>query len=56
MEVERCERCGGEVKIIAAIEQPAVIAKILDQLGLTRERPVGVWARGPPGSGGDLFD
>ncbi len=27
-----CERCGGAVKIIACIEDPTVIAKILEHL------------------------
>ena len=48
IEVERCDQCGGEVKIIAAIENPAVINKILDHLGLRSERPVNRLARGPP--------
>ena len=47
IEVERCNQCGGEVKIIAAIESAAVIHKILDHLGLRSERP---------GSGGNLFE
>ena len=48
IEVERCDQCGGGVKIIAAIENPAVINKILDHLGISRERPVNRLARGPP--------
>lgn len=30
-----CPRCGGAMKVIAVIEQPAVIRRILDHLGLT---------------------
>ena len=33
IDIESCERCGGTVKILASIEDPAVIAKILAQLG-----------------------
>ena len=44
----RCDQCGGGVKIIAAIENPAVINKTLDHLGINRERPVNRLARGPP--------
>jgi hypothetical protein len=29
IDIERCEHCGGDVKIIAAIEEPAVIERIL---------------------------
>jgi hypothetical protein len=35
-----CSRCGGEIRLIAVIEAPAVIEKILKHLGL--------WQRGPP--------
>ena len=56
IEIEHCDRCGGEVKIIAAIENEAVITKILDHLGVIRERPISLVARGPAGSGRDLFD
>jgi len=40
IDIERCEHCGGNVKIIAAIEDPLVIRRILDHL----ERQ----ARAPP--------
>ena len=33
IEIERCENCGGRVKIIASIEDPEVIEKILKHLG-----------------------
>ena len=32
IDIESCEKCGGEVKIIASIEDPAVIRKILVHL------------------------
>ena len=38
IDVERCV-CGGKLKIIAAIEDPAVIAKILTHLGLPARAP-----------------
>jgi formate dehydrogenase maturation protein FdhE len=34
IEIETCEKCGSNVKIIASIEDPDVIAKILMHLGL----------------------
>jgi len=34
IDIERCLQCGGNLKIIAAIEEPAVIERILTQLGL----------------------
>jgi hypothetical protein len=34
IEIESCERCGGAVKIIASIEDPQVIGRILEHLGL----------------------
>jgi len=32
IDFEACERCGGKVKVIASIEDPAVIAHILKHL------------------------
>jgi hypothetical protein len=32
IDIGTCEKCGGEVKIIASIEDPAVIRKILTHL------------------------
>jgi hypothetical protein len=34
IDIERCEQCGGRVRIIAALEDPEVIEKILRHLGL----------------------
>jgi hypothetical protein len=52
IDIETCEACGGPVKVIAAIEDPGVISKILQHLEAreaTERRPP---ARGPP----RLFD
>ena len=38
LDVERCV-CGGKLKIIAAIEEPAVIERILTHLGLSAQPP-----------------
>jgi len=52
VEIERCTRCGGKLAIIASIEEPAVIAKILAHMEKTApdqhppELPLG--ARAPP--------
>jgi hypothetical protein len=37
--VEQCPNCGGALKIIAAIEDPPVIDKILSHLGLPTRAP-----------------
>ena len=34
-EIDQCARCGGQLKILASIEDPAVIAKILAHLQRT---------------------
>ncbi len=39
IDIEYCPHCGGTMKIIAAIEQPAVITKILEHLGLPTRAP-----------------
>jgi hypothetical protein len=45
IEIEKCEKCGGPVRIIASIEDPDVIHKILKHLGL--DRPVDPQNRSP---------
>ena len=57
IEIETCSACGGAVRIIACIEDPAVIEKILSHRdakapapNASRRRPV----RAPPQRG--LFD
>jgi len=39
IDIEHCPHCGGTLKIIAAIENPAVIAKILAHFGLSARAP-----------------
>ena len=39
IDIERCPRCGGRLKIIAAIVDPQVIEKILTHLGLPARAP-----------------
>ena len=52
VEIEVCARCGGKLKIIASIEEPEVIARILAHRERTApeqyrpELPLGAW--GPP--------
>lgn len=58
IDIERCERCGGKVRIIASIEDPQVIGKILAQLqeregasGVPADLAAAHRARAPPGQG-----
>jgi hypothetical protein len=52
IDINTCTRCGGQLKVIASIEEPEVIAKILAHLGKVppeqhqAELPLG--ARAPP--------
>ena len=39
IDVEHCPYCGGDLKIISAIEEPAVIVRILTPLGLPARAP-----------------
>lgn len=48
IDVETCTKCGGNMKIIAAIEDPKVIRKILNHKGLPSKPPPLHPARGPP--------
>jgi len=54
-DVLACPECGGRLKLIAMIEDPVVIAKILNHLGLSTELPRPIPARPPPEQL-DLFD
>jgi hypothetical protein len=57
IDVTLCASCKGFVKIIAAIEDPKVIKKILTHLGLPPSAPPIRPARGPPASDqGDMFE
>jgi hypothetical protein len=53
IEIDTCQRCGGMLRIIASIEQPAVIAEILAHLERTAPQPtqpgLPLGARAPPG-------
>ena len=48
IDVESCNLCGGKVRIISAIEDPKVIKKILDHVGIPSVAPAPKLARGPP--------
>jgi len=39
IDITACPQCGGELTLIAAIEDPAVIRKILTHLGLPTRAP-----------------
>jgi hypothetical protein len=43
-----CPRCGGRVRLIALIEEAAIIGRILGHLGLPTDLPVVRPARAPP--------
>jgi hypothetical protein len=56
IDVSICPKCSGQIKIIAAIEDPKVIKKILDHLGMPSTAPKIHPARGPPASDqSDMF-
>ena len=48
IDVEHCEQCGGPLKIIASIEDPLLIGKILQHLQEKGEYVAAHPARGPP--------
>ena len=39
IDIEHCSHCGGQLKLVAAIEEPAAIARILTHLGLAAQPP-----------------
>lgn len=48
IDIEACPECKGNVKVIASIEDPEVIKKILNHLGLESRAPTPWPPRGPP--------
>jgi hypothetical protein len=48
IELDLCRRCGGKLKVIAAIVKPDVIERILKHLGLPSQPPLILQARAPP--------
>ena len=48
IDIETCPECKGKVKVIASIEDPQVIKKILGHLGLESRAPTPWPSRGPP--------
>ena len=48
IDIETCPECKGKVKVIASIEDPQVIKKILNHLGLASRAPTPWLPRGPP--------
>ena len=48
VDVLDCPRCHGRMRVIATIDEPAVVKKILEHLGLTTEVPSPRAARPPP--------
>jgi hypothetical protein len=50
IDIETCNKCGGAVKVIACIEDPVVIRRILDHLAKRAKSPQSrpALARAPP--------
>jgi hypothetical protein len=47
-DVLKCPRCGDRLELIALIEDPRVVRRILSHLGLATEVPAARPARSPP--------
>ena len=52
VDVLACPRCGGRLRLVALIEQAAVIDRVLRHLGLPTTIPAPAPARAPPGAVG----
>lgn len=55
LDMEWCPNCGGKVKVVAAIEEPVVIKKILIHLGLSPHPPPKFSARYDPYEEADIY-
>ena len=56
VDVMSCEKCGGKMELIAMIEDPEVIHKILTHLKLPAEKSTPLPARAPPGAEQQEFE
>jgi hypothetical protein len=56
IDVSRCARCGGQLRFIAAIDDPEVARWILGHLGLSTAIAPPLPARSPPGLTRESFD
>jgi hypothetical protein len=54
IDIAKCNQCGGNSKVVAAVMERQVIVKILDHLGIPSEIPVIHPARAPPQQSFDL--
>jgi hypothetical protein len=52
IDVLACPECGGRLRPLATIEDPAVVKKILSHLGIATECPRPAPARSPPETAG----
>jgi hypothetical protein len=52
VDIETCPHCGGSVKVIACIEAPAVIERILRHLASRHLPGLGPESRAPPAPAG----
>jgi hypothetical protein len=55
IDVLACPKCGGRMELIATIEEPTVVRKILAHLGLSTALPEARPARPPPDDGPQLL-
>jgi hypothetical protein len=55
IDVLACAGCGGRLRFIATIEDPPIVAKILEHLGLPTAGPALAPARPPPEPAGFDF-
>ncbi len=54
VDVLRCPRCNGKMRVIAALSKPATVAKVLAHLDLPTALPSPAPARAPPWSEDEL--
>ena len=55
VDVLACPRCGGRLRLVAAIDDPHVIRQILTHLGLPADPPRSDPPQPPPAESGSLF-
>jgi hypothetical protein len=48
IEILKCDKCGGKMKLVSIIQDPVVAKRILEAIGLSAEVPLKAAPRAPP--------
>jgi hypothetical protein len=56
VDIERCSKCGGRIRLIQSVTEPTVAHAILERLGFPTEAPRAARARDPTDDDHEVYD